>query len=429
MKIVGDIETAKKITEHFNIPIDESRIQDYIIQNAKLTGAAEIELTDTKNDITYTASYSNNATLLNYMGGKIQFLNLTVVNHTIKIENCYYIGNDNPIISRVTFTDKEYGLVFEKEIPNLIHNSTNNGIKFSMDYFKNMIYEGQNVQQQLLTKIFKETCNCGENFDFFERLCTYGMSRRYIQTDNEQDKYVYSKNNNIFYGINRFEIKNICRYFRGICFERTDVPNVGYYMGYYLRNILFESKNIPFADEKYISAIVLKGGTGEVNKHSLEIYKYKCDNKADNQCSIQIRYHIEKCFYRNGHNKDVEILEHQDLEYPAIAEGNITSIELRNIIKMLQAKYNDDKFITIASDELETFAHKIDIKNGVVQEELDPLSLKLLMDKSFEEIYAMVSANKEEYFRLAAEQFEAATNIAQSKDNMKTKVAPDSNSY
>lgn len=54
----------------------------------------------------------------------------------------------------------------------------------------------------------------------------------------------------------------------------------------------------------------------------------------------------------------------------------------------------------------------MDIKKGTTQEELDLLSPKLFINKSFDEICALVNANQDDYFRLAAEQFDNLTNCS-----------------
>lgn len=89
---------------------------------------------------------------------------------------------------------------------------------------------------------------------------------------------------------------------------------------------------------------------------------------------------------------------------------------------MLDTEFEDDTFIQFVINELKTFANKMDIQKGLVEEELDPLSPKLLTNKSFEEIYNLVSANKEEYFKLIREQFESATNIIQAKENGQSRI-------
>ena len=100
---------------------------------------------------------------------------------------------------------------------------------------------------------------------------------------------------------------------------------------------------------------------------------------------------------------------------------NISSPELQKIVDILTKNY-EDKFIKIVAEELNTFAKKIDIKEGLIKEELDELSPKLLLNKSFEEICNMIYTNKKGYFEMISNQFENATNISNSKDKGITKT-------
>lgn len=66
--------------------------------------------------------------------------------------------------------------------------------------------------------------------------------------------------------------------------------------------------------------------------------------------------------------------------------------------------------------ELQIFNEKIKLNEGLVQENLDTLSPKLLRDKSFKEIYDEVILNLDTYFDLAEEQFKTNTNIGEEKE-------------
>lgn len=64
----------------------------------------------------------------------------------------------------------------------------------------------------------------------------------------------------------------------------------------------------------------------------------------------------------------------------------------------------------------------MDIQKGILEEELDALSPKVFKDKTFVEIYDLVSSDKEEYFRIIKEQFENATNIKEIGEKGKSKI-------
>ena len=73
-------------------------------------------------------------------------------------------------------------------------------------------------------------------------------------------------------------------------------------------------------------------------------------------------------------------------------------------------------------NELNNFDTETDIKKGMLQEEFDLVFLKLLMNKSFDEICSLVSANKDFYFSLIREQLEIATYVNESLKKGKSKV-------
>lgn len=108
--------------------------------------------------------------------------------------------------------------------------------------------------------------------------------------------------------------------------------------------------------------------------------------------------------------------------YPRIDDGNITSRELKNITTVLDTEFEDNTFIQFVIKELETFGNRMDIQNGVLEEVLDVLSPELFIDKTFAEIYDLVSSDKEEYFRIIKEQFENATHIKGIGEKGKSKV-------
>lgn len=109
------------------------------------------------------------------------------------------------------------------------------------------------------------------------------------------------------------------------------------------------------------------------------------------------------------------VVAHKEARYPRLDNGNITSLEITNITEVLDTEFEDNIFIQFVINELKTFANKMDIQKGVVEEEFDPLSPKLFVDKSFDEICALVSTNKNDYFNLISEQFASATNIKKEK--------------
>ena len=148
--------------------------------------------------------------------------------------------------------------------------------------------------------------------------------------------------------------------------------------------------------------------TADDVRHKMEIYK-----KED---SINIRYYSEKYY------PEIMPVATEELILPNVSAEKISSNEIENILSLLQEKIEDSLIFNIIKRELTTFATKIDNRKRLVQEELDPLSPKLLIDKSFDEINTLINENKNAYFSLIAEQFRNAVNISDTKIKEKTKI-------
>lgn len=389
------------VANFFNIPIDESRLDDYVVKNFDYK-TPSIEIFDTRNNVSHTAKYTNSVDLLRFfcIGAACdKFIEVQTTSDDCKVDSFYWIDGTTPIISKMTFTDGNYKLAFTKELKNNLTDFSTDGVKFSICYSTDVdIENGRTAEQELLTRIFKKD---GYYTKHFEYLYTYGSY--HMKREGELDKYLYIENGNIIYGINELEQKGICSHVRGICFESKRVK-VEKYLPLNMRY-----RDYPgLSDEKVQSAMVFTGWTEKSKQHYLEIYK------RDGVISV----HYEA---KNHMFEEKAIVPHpiitevnQNLDLPTSKEGNITSEEIAGIILALETNFENDDFIAVILDELREFGHKIDIKNGVVEEELDPLSPKLLIDKPFSEIYALVFGKKKDYFDLAREQFETAIHATKS---------------
>lgn len=385
--------SLKDVADFFNIPIDDSRLEDYTITKIDFN-TPSIELLDNKTYTTYISKYTDNAELLNYYGGGIRFNSLLTLTPTHKIDSLYYIGDKTPIIEQMAFKDGEYDLVFEREFANSAGLFRNNGIMFTIRYLQRLNHNNRNVQQHLLTRIYKDSYSDGKHIGSFEQLYTYGPNL-WVKRNDSQDKYTYIKNNNVVYGISEFEQRDNHNILRCICFENTN----GGLEDYFPYNM--DAYNYPaLKDKNNVSAMIFYGFT-EDSSHSLEIYK--------NDSSARINYTVRERGYG-------DIIVNQELTIPLLNTGNISSDEIQIILTTLQNQYSDDEFINLVSCELTSFGNKIDIKNGVVQEENDMLSPKLFINKSFDEIGKIIDKNKDEFFKLISEQFETATNINKNRE-------------
>ena len=79
-----------QIAALFNIPIDKSRIEDYVITKVD-ENIPSIEMIDSKNNISYASCYTSEAEMLNFHGS-FQFNHLTITSPERKIESLFYIG-------------------------------------------------------------------------------------------------------------------------------------------------------------------------------------------------------------------------------------------------------------------------------------------------------------------------------------------------
>ncbi len=117
-RYIGERADAKAtlldVVQFFNISIDEARVEDYIVKNIDYNNLS-IEIMDVKSDISYTAAYTGEVELLNYCG-PVEFNLVTSISPIRKEERLYYIGSKTPIVTKATFTNGEYDLVFEKEV-------------------------------------------------------------------------------------------------------------------------------------------------------------------------------------------------------------------------------------------------------------------------------------------------------------------------
>lgn len=406
--------TLIDVANFFNIPIDETRIEDYTIKNISFKEPC-IEIYDAKTKTSYIANYTYNADLLNTYGGRTRFNRLRIHNPLATVDSIYYIGENTPLKSKISFTSGDYILAFTLENPHGEFYS-NDGKRFSVSYSKNVDYEGKKVEGTLLTRVFKKNYKEGVINRTFEHLFTYSLGH-YIQKNDSQNKFTYSRADNIIYGIQEHDERKSKKHMRGICFQNTNVAT-GEYLPYSIRE-----DDYPLLKDMNISAaMVFNGSTGSTEEYwdrdNIEIYKNKDD--------IQIKYHVCRHFREEG--AEPKTILDQVINLPIKSSGKLTLEELQSIIELLKTQYASDEFIELVLRELQVFEEKIRVNEGLAKEELDILSPKLLIDKSFAEIYEEVNLNAETYFDLAKQQFESATNIDGQGEKGKVKVLKSSDS-
>ena len=303
--------------------------------------------------------------------------------------------------NKVIFNLGEYKIILEKE-STYDSNFSNGRHKMIFRYLKNARHGNNKVEQQLLTKIYEANFKEDKKIMEYEQEYTYGL-RSFIPCCDSQDKYVYFSNNTINYGINEIIKKDPSKVFNDICFEGKSVFN-------YLPVCFVMYDYINLVNKNISSAIVFKGKTSDGISHELEI------TKTDDE--ISITYTSSKTIKSDKYYIETKIVDDKKINLPILSKGNITIEELNNVILLTQSKLNNE-FISLSLEELNNFNNKLSIKKGIINEQLDPLSPKILIDKPLDEIEKIVNSNKDEYFKLAQEQFETMTN---SKNSLEGKT-------
>lgn len=400
-KIQDEEVSLKNVTDLFDIAIDESRLEDYTITKIDFDGSSifdgpSIELEDKKTNTTYISEYTYDDELSYRYGldiGWKKSISLLSPSRTYKFESLYNIGEDKPIIERITFKYGDYDLVFEKFYPykrKIIHDATT----FTISYLQHLKHKEGDDRQILLTRAYEESDSHGRWPSSFEQSYTY-KDYIHVLSPNGQYKHAYIKKDRVVYYIRENKSGDKNYKLKGFCFENTS----GYlkdYCGCIVDDKYFQKLNA----EGNTSVMKFKGylGLDKGQKHFLDIYK--------NGDIITIMYDVRD----------------SDVKMGALNTGNISNAEIQEIVEELQDQYSNDEFINLVSRELLSFGKKIDIRKGVVKEEMDKLNPKLFIEKPFSEIAELIGNNMEEYFELISNQFKNLTNIGQDGEKGKEKV-------
>ena len=401
--------TIVDVLKFFNISIDTTRLEDYDIESIDYN-IPSIKVVDKKDNTTVTSKYTEDAKLLNY-SGNTKFINVIITNPNYRIESLYYTNSTIPIISQLTFIKDDYELTFEKERENYFGFGISADTRFVIRYKKN-IKEGRKTgKQSLLTKIYQI-----KDSNTFEQDYTYDL-QHLINYNDRQDKYCYNEFGTIIYGINNIEIKDKLHQFNGVCFEKINKE----FRSYLPYNINKKDFTKYFNKNVCKSAIMFTGSTDEGIHHFLTISKNKTSNN-DNTLTTDDNIHLKyeaikwKSITKEDGIPDQEkvIIAKKELQVAKINDDNISSLEIQSILEQLTAKENEDIdniFIQTVINELMNFINKLEIQKGFKEEPIDELSPKEFINKTFEEIYTLVSNDKDKFFDLISNQFHNATNI------------------
>lgn len=397
IKLSYEKGNLKELAECFNIPVDESRLDDYSIVDFNYVS---LQVFDKKNNVVYSACINRCPNWYNSNNNGIPFNHVIITNSEFKEEYLYSVGCDTPFISRMTFLNGDYSLVFKRE-------KDNTGTSMTVQYLKSVDFDGRRVEQELLTKIYGKHLDSEEQFDYdFEQEFTYAPGvHRYVEYKDTSDKYLYNiRNKNIIYGINEYERGN-CFYLYGLCAENDDID----FSRFLPLNMKLDE--FPSLKEKPKIACVFKCGIDGIH-HKLEIF--------ERNGQIILRHYSnrfnEKC------EGNLEIVDNQEFVlkqfYPDLLSGEMLFINdaFGDVYKKI-----DSNFAEVISNELLSFASLFKLREMPLAKYLykEPISPRLLIDKPFEEIAEDVIANSGVYFEKAEEIFRSLANIPQEEPIVK----------
>lgn len=385
------------LARFFNIPIDESRLEDYEIKSINYNDNITMELIDKRKNTLYDSEY--------YIFSKNQddpiYIKVTEINPSNRLVNLYYLGYDKPIRTKLKFTDGGLVLSFEKERPEYAGDFyANANTKFTIRYSEDN-YDEKKREDWLLSKIFKKHTDDQAVYNF-ERIETNHIKALDKKLD-FQSKHFYVESDNVMYGIDSYqnELHNMVR---GGLFESTKISHI---TEHFPSSMDLYQPTSKFTDNNTMSAIILNGYAGDGNYSELEVYK--------TTEGIDVSYNV-KTFSMDEPQKIS--MQKNNFQLQNLDKGMITSQEISYLLENLRSRFGDG-FIELISDDLLEFAKKIDIRKGILKEELDLLSPKLFIDKSFEDIEKMIESDKALYFKIALDEYFALSHQKQEKGQVK----------
>ncbi len=391
------VTTIADLAKSFNIPIDESRLEDYEIKEINYDDELSMELMDKRNNIVYRAKY-----IYSYGQKDLRYIDVIATSPSKEVETIYNVGTNNPALTKIAFVDGEYKLTFENEKPNdagIYYRNPNK--KFTIRYSVDNCYDKNKVEDWLLSKTIQKHDD-GEFVYDFERTQTNQIEAIKKNLDS-QSKHSFIESDNVMYGVDSFQT-NLHNCVKGACFESTKISHI---KEHFPSSMDLYKPSSKFTDENTMSAIILNGYVGDGNYSELEVYK--------TTEGIVGSYYV-KNFSTDEPHKLLE--QKNNFQLQNLDEGMITSREISYLLENLRSRFKDS-FIELISDDLLEFAKKIDIRKGILEEDLNLLSPKLFFDKSLEEIENMVESNKNEYFKLARDEYFAMSHQKQDKGQVK----------
>lgn len=383
--------TLKDVTDLFNIPVDESRLDDYIIKNIDYKIPA-IEVLDKETNTIYRSKYTCDADLLNYSApGSVKFISVQSFNNNYNTDSIYYIGDNKAIMETITFKKDKYYLTFEKESFHNLGLFSTRGNKVTIRFSQDFMVDNKQKNQLLFNKIFDSSMDSN---DSFEQKFTYGMYN-YINAKGKYDKYTYVVNNNVICGNNEYETNDLKKIMRSVCFEDARCELKDYFpMNMYINN---------FPDIGDYDSDSLMLFSGFIDHFINRLAIYKCNG-------FFIKYNYETNLSNDEKNRDNTVIDNS-MYVPMKTAGKITSEEIDILIDYILLEYPNNEFINLAIEDLKCFKNKIDENNKEKERDEDLLDPKLFLDKSIAEIADLIASDKDNYFSLIKQQFNNAAGI------------------
>ena len=412
LKIIYKLYKAGKsslntVLNFFKIPVDENRLNNYQINKIDVNDLF-IEVFDNKTNNTYMSYYKSNSETLsiqptesatNPADNTINFIEVFCKNQSFERETVYCIDKEIPILDELRLLYNGYVLYLTKTMSILdyprLHNlkkrrriNVHDGNRFKIEYYK-----GYNCEFCLFLSIYKANYKSSD-ISSFEHFFIDGHNRLTFKK-NIPNQFYFDFDGNICKG-SKFSNNEVI--IEGACLEKINEDSLKSTLTYDRGNHIKDYSDLDYSNMN--SAILYAGYCNYDDTsyyHDLMIIKYP--NK------ISIDYKIND---RDSRNPNPFKLD-ESFSIPNLSLENINIPEIDLIIQNLKEKFKDDKFIQFVIRELLDFKEKLKIRNGESNEVYDKLTPKLLIDTPFDEICNMVTSDLDDYFALAQQKFELAT--------------------
>ena len=393
----GNKPSILELAELFHIPISKERLDDYYVEAMETDENLALTIIDERTFTAYRSEFTKYARQFELTNDvDMSYISVSKQNSKGRVDYLYFIGSeqDSPLITKVTMRKGDYELVFTSGC------SYSMGIlsfnkQSTVKYTKNIVDEKGNRRKQILflRNHFKypeqavHELECNTNIDYNIPL-----------PGDKMDTYTYSGTGGVYYGIEEVEST-----------EAKDSYSSHFYLtGFCADNVqLYKNCSMPLPSnffswdgrkkeikefDKIRSAIVLYGTYKNYSSFKLEILK------KPSELSVTIKK-------KDGSAAD------DSFSLGALAPGKISIEEIDSIIEALTVRYPHVELVDMFIAEIAKFRLAVCINRGLNVANEDALAPKRLDSMTPIELEEILES-KDDYFRLAEEQYAESKNIA-----------------